>query len=98
MQAPALSVVIAVYNRPVTIQQALQSALDQDYAGRYEVIVIDDGSTDSTPEVLAAYGQRVHIIRQQHLGRSAARNAGVRYSSANLVAFLDSDAYLPPVR
>jgi glycosyltransferase involved in cell wall biosynthesis len=93
MERSALSVVIPVYNRAGTVRQAVESALEQDYVGPYEVVVIDDGSTDSTPSLLAAYGQRIRIIRQQNLGRSAARNAGVRHSVADLIAFLDSDDY-----
>jgi glycosyltransferase involved in cell wall biosynthesis len=93
VERPLLSVIIPAYNRAGTVRQAVQSALEQDYPGPYEVVVVDDGSTDSTPNLLAAFSQRIRIIRQQNLGRSAARNAGVQHSVANLIAFLDSDDY-----
>ena len=93
MHHPALSVVIPAYNSGNTVKQAVESVLEQDYEDLYEVIVVDDGSTDSTPDVLAGFGRRIRVIRQQNLGRSAARNAGVRHAGADLIAFLDSDDY-----
>jgi glycosyltransferase involved in cell wall biosynthesis len=93
MSVPAVSVVISAYNRAATIGKAVRSALVQDYAGHYEIIVVDDGSTDSTPEILTDYGQKIRVVRQPNRGRSAARNSGVWQAAASLVAFLDSDDY-----
>jgi len=87
---PAISVVIPTYNRARLLPRALASALAQVRSGD-EVIVVDDGSTDGTPAVLAAYSDRVRSVRTVNRGAGAARNEGVRHARNPLVAFLDSD-------
>lgn len=89
---PLVSVIIPVFNREAFIQKAVESVLAQDYSP-LECIVVDDGSTDRTPGILAGFGNRIRSIRQENSGVSAARNAGVRAASGELVAFLDSDDY-----
>ena len=64
--------------------------------GECELIVVDDGSTDETPSVLAAFGNRIHVIRQKNQGVSAARNAGICAARGEWVAFLDSDDLWTP--
>jgi glycosyltransferase involved in cell wall biosynthesis len=93
----AVSVVIATYNYGRYLAGAVQSALDQTFTD-LEVIVLDDGSTDDTPEVLAPFlrDQRVRYQRQEHRGVSAAKSAGVRLARAPLVAFLDADDWWFP--
>ena len=85
-----VSVVIPAYNHARYLPAAIDSALAQTYAP-VEVIVVDDGSTDDTPRVLAAYGDRIRVIRQANQGAGAARNAGLAASRGEYVAFLDSD-------
>ncbi len=85
-----ISVVIPTFNRAHCLREAIDSVLLQQYAP-IELIVVDDGSTDDTPALLAAYGSRLTVIRQANSGVSAARNAGIRAASGNLIAFLDSD-------
>src|SRR5208337_1705827 len=85
-----VSVVIPVYNGAATISCALASVFAQSYSD-YEVVVLDDGSTDDTASVLAGYGDRIRVISQRNRGLSAARNAGVRASGGEYVAFLDDD-------
>ncbi|MHB8246186.1 MAG: glycosyltransferase family 2 protein [Acidimicrobiales bacterium] len=85
-----VSVVIPVYNRRDYLLRAVQSACSQIPAPD-EVIVVDDGSTDGSGDVVARLHPLVSVIRLPHLGRSRARNEGVRSSSGDLVAFLDSD-------
>jgi glycosyltransferase involved in cell wall biosynthesis len=87
---PLVSCVIACYNRPVYVREAIQSALDQTYPN-LEIIVVDDGSTDETPQVLASYGERIKVVRQDNAGTAAARNAGIAASSGKYLAWLDSD-------
>src|SRR6266436_6194789 len=87
---PRISVIVPVYNSESTIPRALASVFAQSYSD-YEVIVVDDGSTDSTLAVVAGYRDRVHVIGGLNRGPSAARNTGVRASTGEYIAFLDVD-------
>jgi glycosyltransferase involved in cell wall biosynthesis len=92
-----LSVVIPTWNRAHVVCDAVESALAQK-AGRVEVLVVDDGSTDGTAELLARrFGPRVRLLRTAgRVGAGAARNAGVREARGEFIAFLDSDdVWLP---
>jgi len=85
-----VSVIIPTYNRGWTIGEAVDSVLAQDYR-EFELIVVDDGSTDNTPEVLDAYRGTIKVFRQENTGVSAARNRGIAEASGRFIAFLDSD-------
>jgi GT2 family glycosyltransferase len=87
---PFFSVVIPTYNRAGLLEQALASVFAQELTD-YEVIVVDDGSTDETQAVLARYGERVRALRQENQGQGAARNLGIQHATGEYVAFLDSD-------
>ena len=90
-----ISVVTATWNREGYLPEALDSILAEGFED-LEAVVVDDGSTDSTPGVAARYGDRIRYLRQENAGPSAARNRGVEAACAPLVAFLDSDdAWLP---
>lgn len=89
---PIVSVIIPTYNRAQMLRQAVESVLEQDYPCT-EILVIDDGSVDDTPMVLADYEDRIRFFRQENTGVSAARNLGIRASRGELIAFLDSDDY-----
>jgi glycosyltransferase involved in cell wall biosynthesis len=92
---PQVSVIIPTCNRAWCLAEAVESVLAQDVAG-VELIVVDDGSTDRTPELLAGYGERIRVLRRENRGVSAARNAGIAAARGELVAFLDSDdVWLP---
>lgn len=92
-----ISVVIPTYNYGRFIREAIDSALSQTYPP-LEVIVVDDGSTDDTPQVLASYGDRIRAIRQENQGVGAARNAGIAAARGEYIAFLDSDDILKPTK
>ncbi len=85
-----LSVIIPTYNRRPVLARALRSVLDQKPAPD-EVLVVDDGSTDGTPEWLAREFPSVILIRQANQGPAAARNRGIEKASGTWLAFLDSD-------
>ncbi|MCE9541842.1 PqqD family peptide modification chaperone [Candidatus Kaiserbacteria bacterium] len=87
---PLLSVIIPVFNTEAYIADAIQSILNTNYP-ELEIIVVDDGSTDSTPEVLRSFGDAITVIRQSNQGQSVARNVGLRASTGTLIAFLDAD-------
>ncbi len=87
---PLVSVIIPTYNRGWIIKEAIDSVLAQDYRD-FELIVVDDGSTDNTPEVLDAYRGTIKVFRQENKGVSAARNRGIAEASGRFIAFLDSD-------
>lgn len=94
---PQVSVVIPTYNAASVLAQAIDSVLAQTYRA-FEIIVIDDGSSDSTPELLRAYGNRVRGIRQDNAGVYAARNRGVRAAHGRYIAFLDADDIWLPAK
>jgi glycosyltransferase involved in cell wall biosynthesis len=79
-----------VFNGAATLRQAIDSALEQRVVD-LELIVVDDGSTDATPEIVDSYADRVQRIRQSNAGPAAARNAGVRRAKGKYLAFLDAD-------
>ena len=93
---PLVSVVMPAYNAGPYIEQAIRSVLEQDYPN-IELIVVDDGSKDGTPEAVEAlFGDRVRVLRQKNGGPAAARNLGIRASNGTLLAFLDADdVWLP---
>ena len=87
---PLISVVISTFNRKSLVQDAIRSALQQE-PNNYEVIVIDDGSTDSTTEFLKSLNLPIKILAKRNGGVSSARNAGIKLSQGKYIAFLDSD-------
>ncbi len=92
---PLVSVIIPTYNRGWVLREAIDSVLAQDYKN-YELIVVDDGSTDDTGKILDAYGRDIIVLRQTNKGVSAARNRGIVQAQGQLIAFLDSDdTWLP---
>lgn len=85
-----VSVVIAAHNGQSVIKRAVGSVLAQSYRNR-ELIVVDDGSTDTTASVLRKYGDQIHVIRQENAGALAARNSGAKEAEGEYIAFLDQD-------
>jgi glycosyltransferase involved in cell wall biosynthesis len=90
-----VSAIIPVYNGAATIAEAIDSALAQSYPS-LEVIVVNDGSTDATAEVLRRYGERIKVIERPNSGIAVSRNIGVAAAKGEYLAFLDSDdAWVP---
>lgn len=87
---PCISVVIPTYNRCWILKEAIDSVLSQKFAD-YEIIVVDDGSSDESAVLLSGYGDQIVTIRQSNKGVSAARNAGISSAKGTYIAFLDSD-------
>jgi glycosyltransferase involved in cell wall biosynthesis len=92
-----VSVVIPVHNAEGTVREAVSSMLEQSLPP-YEVIVVDDGSTDGTREVLDSFGGAIRVIRQPNRGLAAARTAGQQASTGEYIAWLDADDVSVPER
>jgi glycosyltransferase involved in cell wall biosynthesis len=90
MRSPIVSVVIPAYNAGCFLPETLASVFNQSYSN-YEIIVVDDGSTDGTSEALQPYEGRIRYLYQQNRGPSAARNTGIRAALGTYVALLDGD-------
>jgi glycosyltransferase involved in cell wall biosynthesis len=87
---PSVSTIIPTYNRAPLVSRAIRSALAASIPGD-EIIVIDDGSTDDTASVVAAFGSRVRYLKVPNGGAGKARNIGIAAARKDLIAFLDSD-------
>jgi len=94
-----VSVIVPVYNRAAFVADALRSALEQECPGGMEIVVVDDGSTDETPDVLAELARRhseIRVIRQENAGPAHARNRALQEARGEYLALLDSDdVWLP---
>jgi glycosyltransferase involved in cell wall biosynthesis len=95
-RTPLFSIVIPLYNRAHQITSTIRSVLSQTCQD-FEIIVVDDGSTDNPQPIVASFDDnRIHYIRQENSGGSAARNTGVKNAAGEYIAFLDSDdTFLP---
>lgn len=95
MSQPQVSVIIPTFNCDRYLPEAIDSVLAQTYQD-FELIVVDDGSTDRTPEILQSYGNRLQAIRQTNQGVAQARNHGIQQAQGEWIAFLDADdVFLP---
>lgn len=89
---PAVSVLIDTFNHERFIEEAVVSVLEQDFAAsEMEILVVDDGSTDRTPEILRKFGPRVRVLTKANGGQASAFNAGIKEVRGEIVAFLDGD-------
>lgn len=95
MKNDFISVVIPTYNRVTFLKDAIDSVLAQTFLD-FELIVVDDGSTDDTPKLLSSYNNKVRVITQTNQGPSAARNRGIETAKGEWIAFLDSDDVWKP--
>jgi glycosyltransferase involved in cell wall biosynthesis len=92
-----VAILIDTYNYARFVGRAIDSALQEDYAGSpIEILVIDDGSTDNTREVVGRYGSRVRYIAKNNGGQASALNEGLREAAGDIVCLLDGDDYFYP--
>ena len=94
-QLPLVSVIIPAYNAEKYIKETVESALAQTWPAK-EIIVVNDGSTDGTAEILRCYDQQIKVIDQANQGLSSARNTGIQAAQGEYFAFLDSDDLWAP--
>ncbi len=87
---PLVSVIISTYNRGWIVKEAINSVLAQDFTD-FELIIVDDGSTDNTQDILSSYKKDIVVLMQENKGVSSARNRGIVSASGRFIAFLDSD-------
>lgn len=97
-KTPTLTVVVPVYNVEDYIEETLDSLLSQSFTN-WEAIIVDDGSTDGSSQIVSEYAgidSRFRVIRQDNAGLGAARNTGIRAATGKYLTFLDSDDVIPP--
>ena len=97
MKKPLVSIVICCHNRAHLLPQTMASVFAQTYKP-VEIIVLDDGSTDGTPDLMKTYGERVRYFRQENQGIAVARTNGCLYATGDFIAFQDDDDLMPPDR
>ena len=98
IEFPKITVIIPVYNTEDLVERCVRSILHQTYPKEaLEVIAVDDGSTDATPQILRKLAEtdpNLHVIRQENAGTSAARNTGIKAATGDFIGFVDADDYL----
>lgn len=91
MKSPKVSIIITTYNREIYLKETISSILSQSY-GNFELIIIDDGSTDNSKEVISSFvDERIIYYYQQNKGQNSARNKGMSLSQGEYIAHVDSD-------
>ena len=97
MTRPFISVLVDTYNHEEFIEEALRSVLEQDFpAVDREILVVDDGSTDRTPEILRRFAPHLRVLRKANGGQASAFNAGIPECRGEIIAFLDGDDWWAP--
>lgn len=95
---PVASIIIPVYNRHDMVRASIESAINQRTNLTYEIIVVDDGSTDGTIDVIKSFGEKVRLICKENGGAGSSRNAGIKVADSEIIVFLDSDDIAAPDR
>jgi glycosyltransferase involved in cell wall biosynthesis len=92
---PLVSIIISSYNYARYLPEAIDSALQQTYSNT-EVIVVDDGSKDASPDIITSYGNKIIAVLKSNGGQASSMNAGFNESKGDIIIFLDSDDTLYP--
>lgn len=95
LHKPVFSIIIPLFNRALLLEQTLKSVIEQQFDS-YEIIVVNDGSTDNVSEILDKYKSRICVVNQENQGAEIARNSGADCASGEYLVFLDSDDLLLP--
>lgn len=93
MNMPKVSVIIPTFNSEQFIEQTIDSVFNQSYKD-FELIVVDDGSTDGTDKIISRYKNRITYIRKKNEGISVARNMGITQTQGEYIAFIDHDRHI----
>jgi glycosyltransferase involved in cell wall biosynthesis len=97
MNVPRVTVLIDTYNHERFIEEAIVSVLNQDFpTHEMEILVVDDGSTDSTPEIVRRFETRVRLLRKKNGGQASTFNVGIPEARGEIIAFLDGDDWWAP--
>lgn len=94
-KTPLISVILSVYNGQNYVKEAIESVLAQDYSN-IELVLVNDGSTDNTENILETYSDRTILISQSNKGLGSGRNSGIKASSGHYIAFIDHDDFWEP--
>src|SRR5688572_23656707 len=95
IESPFVSVLISSYNYAAYLSHSIESALSQTYP-HIEIIVVDDGSTDDSPNIISGYGKQINAILKSNQGQASAMNEGFKVCKGSIIIFLDSDDMLYP--
>lgn len=99
MSQPYVSVLVDTYNHERYLAQAIVSVFEQDFpAADREIVVVDDGSTDRTPEILAKFAPQIRVLRKPNGGQASAFNVGIPECRGEIIAFLDGDDWWAPAK
>ena len=94
---PLISIIMPAYNAEKFISAAISSVLDQTYSN-WELLIVNDGSTDSTLEIIGSFrDDRIHTFNQENYGVSASRNIALKYMKGSYFCFLDADDMFPSI-
>lgn len=95
MNIPLFSIILPVFNRDTLVRETIESVLNQSFTD-FEMLVVNDGSTDNTQKIILAYKDRIKLINQSNQGPEIARNTGVEHATGEYLVFLDSDDIFLP--
>ena len=95
MKTPFFSIILPVFNRELLVRETIESVLNQSFTN-FDLLLVNDGSTDNTQEILLCYKNRIRLINQPNQGPEIARNTGVEHAKGEYLVFLDSDDILLP--